>query len=78
VRAAEVADVLITVGERARIIAKSAKKTRRPNLTIFELENSNEAIEFLMERLTGEDVALIKGSRGMNMDRIVSELEKHE
>jgi len=76
VRAAEVANVLITVGERARIIAKTAQKTRRPNLLIYELENSDQAVEFLNEHLTANDVVLIKGSRGMSMDRIVFELEE--
>ncbi len=75
VRVAEVADEIITVGERARIIANSARKSRFSRLTITELENSQQAIDFLKDRLTEKDVVLVKGSRGMHMDRIVTELE---
>jgi UDP-N-acetylmuramyl pentapeptide synthase len=35
-----------------------------------------EAIEILKERLTGNDVVLVKGSRGMHMDNIVPALEQ--
>jgi UDP-N-acetylmuramoyl-tripeptide--D-alanyl-D-alanine ligase len=76
VRAAEVADEIITVGERAHIIAASARKSRFSRLTITELEDSQSAIDFLKDRLTEKDVVLVKGSRGMRMDRIVAELEE--
>jgi UDP-N-acetylmuramoyl-tripeptide--D-alanyl-D-alanine ligase len=75
VRAAEVADEIITVGEKARMIAQSARKSRFSRLTITELDDSRQVIDFLTERLTDQDVVLVKGSRGMNMDRIVAELE---
>ena len=75
VRAAEVADEIITIGERARIIAGSARRSHLTRVTITELEDSQQAIEFLKDRLSQEDVVLVKGSRGMRMDRIVAELE---
>jgi len=75
VRAAEVADLIVTVGDLSKIIANSARKARFPNQKIFELENSEQATNFLKERLNKNDVVLIKGSRGMKMDRIVIELE---
>ncbi len=75
VRASEVADEIVTVGERARIIANSARKRRFSKLVITEFENSDQAIEYLKDRLNDKDVVLVKGSRGMMMDRIVSELE---
>jgi UDP-N-acetylmuramoyl-tripeptide--D-alanyl-D-alanine ligase len=76
VRAAEVADLIVTVGDLSKIIAKSARNARFPNQKIFELENSEQATAFLKERLKKNDVVLIKGSRGMKMDRIVAELEE--
>jgi UDP-N-acetylmuramoyl-tripeptide--D-alanyl-D-alanine ligase len=76
VRAAEVADEIITVGERARMIANAARKSRFSRLVITELEDSQGAIDFLKDRLTDRDVVLVKGSRGMRMDLIVAELEE--
>jgi UDP-N-acetylmuramoyl-tripeptide--D-alanyl-D-alanine ligase len=78
VRAAEVADVLVTVGERAHMIASSARKARFSRLTIEELNSSEQAVEYLKDHLTEKDVVLVKGSRGMRMDSIVSELEDRE
>ena len=76
VRAAEVADHIVTVGERARIIASSAKKAHLPNLAVTELEDSEQAVELLKHQLTPNDIVLIKGSRGMKMEQIVSQLEE--
>ena len=77
VRAAEVVDQLITVGQLGCLIALAARKARFPSHKIYELADSTEAIDFLQTRLGAKDVVLIKGSRGMRMDRIVSALEKH-
>lgn len=75
VRAAEVVDELVTVGPRGHMIAASARQAGlRPNQTV-EFEDSLQAIEYLRDRLGGEDVVLVKGSRGMRMDRIVAALE---
>jgi UDP-N-acetylmuramoyl-tripeptide--D-alanyl-D-alanine ligase len=75
IRAAEVADVLVTVGERAVTIAKSAEKIGLDSSRIHSYQNSLEATEFLQEFLSDGDVVLIKGSRGMRMDKIVAALE---
>jgi UDP-N-acetylmuramoyl-tripeptide--D-alanyl-D-alanine ligase len=75
VRAAEVADRLITVGERARDIARSAWQSGLSKKVIHELSNSDQAIELLKTQLSPTDVVLIKGSHGMQMDRIVAALE---
>jgi UDP-N-acetylmuramoyl-tripeptide--D-alanyl-D-alanine ligase len=77
VRAAEVADEIITVGDRARTIAKMAREVGFPSNNIIEVEDSHAAIDVMRKRLTGEDVVLIKGSRGMGMDIIVPNLEMH-
>jgi UDP-N-acetylmuramoyl-tripeptide--D-alanyl-D-alanine ligase len=74
-RAAEVVDELITVGERGKQIAMSAKAGGLPNDRIISFENSNQVVDYLSENLTSQDVVLVKGSRGMQMDRIVSALE---
>jgi len=74
-RAAEVVDELITVGERGRIIATAALQAGLKETAIIEIEDSEQAAQFLVDRLSEQEVVLIKGSRGMQMDRIVSALE---
>jgi UDP-N-acetylmuramoyl-tripeptide--D-alanyl-D-alanine ligase len=78
VRAAEVADSLITVGRLGHIIATSARKAGFRPRKIFEFENSDEAIAHLIKSLNKEDVVLVKGSHGVHMDRIVDALEVPE
>jgi len=75
IRAAEVADEIVTIGERGRMIAAAACRAKFPNCELTELENSDQAIEFLRDLLQANDVVLVKGSRGMCMDRIVAVLE---
>jgi len=78
VRAAEVADELITVGELAHMIAGSARRAGMKPGVVSEFEDSLGVIEFLRQRLGPTDVVLIKGSRGMRMDRIVAALEAQQ
>ena len=75
IRAAEVADVIVTVGQLAKIIAKSAADMRFKEENIHSFEDSSKAIAFLKKYLTESDVVLVKGSRGMHMDKIVAALE---
>ncbi len=76
-RVAGIADLLITVGERARWIADEAQAVGMPDEHVVELKGSQDAITFLEERVEEGDVILVKGSRGMRMDRIVTALEAH-
>ncbi len=78
VRAAQVADEIVTVGERAHMIAKAARSSRFSKIVITEFKESDQVVEFLRDRLTMNDVVLVKGSRGMRMDTIVAALEERE
>lgn len=75
VRAAEVVAELVTVGERGRMIAAAASRSGLDDALIIEVEDSQQAIELLRKRLGPQDVVLVKGSRGMRMDLIVTALE---
>jgi len=75
VRAARVAEMLITVGELGRMIAAAARRAGLSSSRVVECESTEQAIEWLREHLTGKDVVLIKGSHGIRMDRIVAALE---
>lgn len=79
IRAAQVADLLVTVGPRGRMIAAAARQAGMSPSRIVEFERSLEVIPYLRRTLTQGDVALIKGSHGVRMDTIVAALEaKHE
>jgi len=75
VRAAEIADELITLGELGRIIAAAARKAGMKPTAIHSFSSRDEVIAYLQERLGPQDVVLVKGSHGMHMDRIVAALE---
>jgi UDP-N-acetylmuramoyl-tripeptide--D-alanyl-D-alanine ligase len=74
-RVAEVANELIAVGERGKIIADSARKGGMPAKSIHWFAEVTPVIDFLQKTLTENDVALIKGSHGLRMDKIVTALE---
>ncbi len=75
IRAAEVADELIVVGERARVIAEAARGRKPSGLQVTEMKSTQDAIDYMRKRLAKDDVVLVKGSRGMHMDNIVPALE---
>lgn len=73
-RALEVADVLVTVGELGRIIGETALRWGMPTESVHMLEDNDQAIR-LLTRLVGEDdVVLVKGSRALQMEHIVDAL----
>jgi len=76
-RAAQVADVLLTLGERAHTIAEAARRATGKKRTIMEFSEVDPLVEWLGNNLTKNDVVLIKGSHGLRMDRIISSLEVH-
>ncbi len=77
IRAAEVVDELVTLGERGRIIAEAALEAGLSGGKITVLDEVDQAIQYLHPNLKPEDVVLVKGSNLMRMDRIVSALEYH-
>lgn len=74
-RVAEIAQRLIAVGERARMIVQAARKAGMPASKITWIVDVPAALEILRAELKEGDIALIKGSHGLRMDRIVAELE---
>ncbi len=74
-RAAQVTDVLLTLGERARIIAEAARRAGMKKSSVLEFDELEPVVEWLNSNLLPEDVVLIKGSHGLRMDRITNVLE---
>jgi len=74
-RAGRVAALLLTLGPRARMIADAARRAGLGRANVLEFETLEPIVEWLDNNLSAGDVALIKGSHGLHMDRIVSALE---
>lgn len=77
IRAAEVVDELVTLGERGKLIADAALEAGLPANKVTILNDAEKAIQYLQPNLKSDDVVLVKGSNLMRMDRIVSALEYH-
>ena len=71
-RTADVADILLAVGSRARIIAEEAQTVGMPADAIIWVEEATDAIPVLEEIIDEGDMVLVKGSLGMHMDRIIA------
>ncbi len=83
VHVAEVADVLITIGIRARffaegalgIVATQTKKMKEKN--IIKFEDSKQAKEFLKKFIKKGDIVLLKGSQSIRIERVTEGLLAH-
>jgi len=73
-RTADVVDLLIVIGERARMIAEGAQGCGLDPSLILELENNDIAVNFLEKNLGAGDIVLIKGSNAQRLDQIVATL----
>ncbi len=74
VRAADVVDLLVTVGQRARLIAEEARAAGLPTGRVLALDNAQAALAELHSILGPGDVVLVKGSRAVHMDDIATAL----
>lgn len=76
IRASEVADELVLVGERSKLTQKAALSNDFPAGKIHWFPSAPEAALFLASQLKEGDIALVKGSRSMRMEQIISQLEE--
>ena len=74
VRAADVADYLVTVGPRSRWIAYEARAAGQPASSVKAVESAADAIALLRSIIGPGDVVLVKGSRAAHMDDVVAAL----
>jgi len=71
------ADELIVVGARAKYIGQGALERDMSEKNIVEFDDSQKAGKYLETILQPGDVALIKGSQGIRMERAVEEVMAH-
>ncbi len=71
---AHTADVLITVGVRARGIARGALEHGMSEKVIFQYEEVERAGKELQEMLHPGDMILVKGSQGIRLEKLVEEI----
>jgi UDP-N-acetylmuramoyl-tripeptide--D-alanyl-D-alanine ligase len=62
--------LLVCFGSRARALGEGAEEAGLPAKFIEYTEDPAEAVRLVQSRIRPEDVALVKGSRGMKMERI--------
>lgn len=67
-------DQLITVGEKARDIARGAKEAGMDINNIFSFPYVEDAGKFIQDRICESDLILVKGSQAMRMEKIVKEI----
>jgi UDP-N-acetylmuramoyl-tripeptide--D-alanyl-D-alanine ligase len=75
-RAAQVADKLVTVGRRARLIAEEALSSGMRPADVYPTDSNEEAVAILQGLMRAGDVVLVKGSRAQMMETIVDALSR--
>ncbi|HEU5090172.1 MAG TPA: UDP-N-acetylmuramoyl-tripeptide--D-alanyl-D-alanine ligase [Roseiflexaceae bacterium] len=75
-RAAQVVDLLVTVGTRARWIAEEAVQAGLASNQVLHAASNAEAAAIIKPLIQPGDNILIKGSRGMAMESIVGALQR--
>lgn len=75
--AAPIVDMLVTVGPRAKFIAREARERGLAPEQVHEFGNALEAGKFLEDIVVPGDVVLVKGSQSMRMERAVEEIMAH-
>lgn len=72
--ASRCADLLILLGERAEDTARGAREGGLPPQSVWVVKSHDEAVQLLNDLLRPGDRVLVKGSRGMTMEKICNAL----
>jgi len=68
-------DLLCAVGSRAPLVTRAAVRHGLPEANVFGAADSAEAVAWLREHLHGSDTVLVKGSRGIRLERVAEAIE---
>lgn len=69
-----IADILVTVGPRAKFIAESALDHDFPQKNVYIFDSHLTASKFLEGIVESGDVILIKGSQGVRLEKVVESI----
>jgi UDP-N-acetylmuramoyl-tripeptide--D-alanyl-D-alanine ligase len=75
-KVAQIADLLFTVGPRAKFIAQGAEKKGFPKEKIFSFDKLDEARLAVQKEIKEGDIVLVDGARELRMQKIVGEIKK--
>ncbi|MCK5475435.1 MAG: UDP-N-acetylmuramoyl-tripeptide--D-alanyl-D-alanine ligase [Candidatus Pacebacteria bacterium] len=67
-------DILITFGSRSKLISQEAIKMGMDREKIFHFEDMEDVVKLLSKIIENDTIVLVKGSRAMNMEKIVKKL----
>jgi UDP-N-acetylmuramoyl-tripeptide--D-alanyl-D-alanine ligase len=67
-------DLLLTVGDDGRLFGVGAQSSGMPGDRVHHFEGNPEIVAYLEGKLSAGDAVLVKGSRAMELDRVVSAL----
>ncbi len=68
------ANLLITVGTRAKFIAEEALKSGLAKKNVMAFENIDDAAKILADIIKKGDVILVKGSQSVRMEKIIKQI----
>jgi len=74
--AAQVADVLVTVGIEAKLIAETARKNGLSKKNIKSFDSADEALDAVQNLIKKGDLILVKGSHDMELGKIVEAIRE--
>lgn len=75
-RAARIADLLVTIGPRAKFIAEAARSSGLAKKSIASFETREDAEGKIPELLAKRDLVLVKGSRALELEKLVDALRE--
>jgi UDP-N-acetylmuramoyl-tripeptide--D-alanyl-D-alanine ligase len=67
-------DLLVAVGKRAQWIAAAARAAGMPAAAVYAVADVDAALSLVAQLLASGDILLIKGSRAMELNRLVEDL----
>ncbi|HVN26684.1 MAG TPA: Mur ligase family protein [Candidatus Paceibacterota bacterium] len=75
--AAEKADILVTVGTRAKFLAEAAVAARMRRERVMSFDTAEQAAKPVRDLLKKGDVVLVKGSHAIGLHDVVREIRAH-
>src|SRR5437868_9908918 len=74
--AAESADIVMAIGEHAATVVEAARRAGLAHDRAFVVESADQAVQALDPLLSDKARVLVKGSRGMRLERVVERIRE--